>query len=566
MRNIKFKFQQKCRTCSRTDKFKGISVNAFSESQQEPIYLMLVYCTQLQFSPNDVLPQRICQDCLALLDAAYAFWKQSRQRDAYLRDLVLGLIPASVETNRPVPQIPTISPEPVVPVVTAAPPVSKIVPTAAETTLATPQSFWCCFRKCPKVTTNLADMEQHAKRDHFAGRLANEIQRGGAREHVCSVCCAGYDSLGTWEYHRMIQLGTRPKFGVSASATNEKPQDEENEEEQPPKDDFEATETTVVKEEAVLEESAMDFEVSDAADELSTNSTMQFEVIPVKDEPYLSDEEDASLQDALEGGNERFDCPHCGVEILSDVEKQRHLVCECPVLYNKDVRYTCELCKVTSFQKVDDLKKHMQTDCPAQEGGSKVQVVPKQCLNCQKSFYTSEGLERHAVLCTKEKDNVVKLTCLNCGGVFNSRYYFARHIKLRACFRDPNQCKHCSAKFTDQKGLKRHRKVGCSALLNAESNGLKTTCKCEHCGKGFPKKVLVRAHQVVDGCGAEDRASKPAAGKVKCPYCFIQLSRACNLKRHLANFCLVILKKQDQAEAERAAAQDGPLATTSTGT
>lgn len=48
MRNIKFKFQQKCRTCSRTDKFKGISVNAFSESQQEPIYLMLVYCTQLQ--------------------------------------------------------------------------------------------------------------------------------------------------------------------------------------------------------------------------------------------------------------------------------------------------------------------------------------------------------------------------------------------------------------------------------------------------------------------------------------------------------------------------------------
>lgn len=63
-----------------------------------------------------------------------------------------------------------------------------------------------------------------------------------------------------------------------------------------------------------------------------------------------SDKEDASLQDALEGGNERFDCPHCGVEILSDVEKQRHLVCECPVLYNKDVRYTCELCKMKSIK------------------------------------------------------------------------------------------------------------------------------------------------------------------------------------------------------------------------
>lgn len=39
-----------CRTCSRTDNFQAISVDAISQNNGEPVYLMLIYCTQLQVS------------------------------------------------------------------------------------------------------------------------------------------------------------------------------------------------------------------------------------------------------------------------------------------------------------------------------------------------------------------------------------------------------------------------------------------------------------------------------------------------------------------------------------
>lgn len=77
-----------CRTCSRSD-IQGISVDAISENNGEPVYLMLIYCTQLQFSNRDNFPQQICYDCMARLDAAYSFWKQSRQADATLQQQLL---------------------------------------------------------------------------------------------------------------------------------------------------------------------------------------------------------------------------------------------------------------------------------------------------------------------------------------------------------------------------------------------------------------------------------------------------------------------------------------------
>lgn len=95
-----------CRTCSRNDNFQGISVDAISENNQEPVYLMLIYCTQLQFSNRDSFPQQICYDCMTNLDAAYSFWKQCRQADSHLQQqlmFVSGTEPVPADTNTPDP-------------------------------------------------------------------------------------------------------------------------------------------------------------------------------------------------------------------------------------------------------------------------------------------------------------------------------------------------------------------------------------------------------------------------------------------------------------------------------
>ncbi|XP_055641554.1 zinc finger protein 260-like isoform X2 [Toxorhynchites rutilus septentrionalis] len=84
-----------CRICSRADDFRSFVLTTVSQATDVKIDDMLIYCTQLEISPNDGLPKRICADCLTVLNASYAFRKLCYRSDEEFRQLIKNSSPES---------------------------------------------------------------------------------------------------------------------------------------------------------------------------------------------------------------------------------------------------------------------------------------------------------------------------------------------------------------------------------------------------------------------------------------------------------------------------------------
>ncbi|XP_058824610.1 PR domain zinc finger protein 5-like [Topomyia yanbarensis] len=82
-----------CRVCARFDDFRRFSIMTVSQISDVGIDDMLIYCTQLEVSSVDSLPQQICGDCLSALNSAFRFRKLCFHSDTIFRQMLKDTFP-----------------------------------------------------------------------------------------------------------------------------------------------------------------------------------------------------------------------------------------------------------------------------------------------------------------------------------------------------------------------------------------------------------------------------------------------------------------------------------------
>lgn len=494
---------------------------------------MLIYCTQLQFSTNDSLPQQICPDCLTLLEGAFTFWKQCRQTDDNFR---LGL---TTPTTRVV-KIPAI-PEEDDPV-----DAEELEPTEALV------GFHCCLPKCSKVAGSLVELEEHAKQDHWLKRRGFELRRKRNHVHVCSVCLEGFASLGGWEDHQLVLqgLGGERESEKDPGEEGESSDSDEWPEQEAAEGSFEQREMEVdvgdinagkrgrksnpmtggqmlfcngcgyqsnkkynmSRHQHVWGHEGVTSSVSEISSEAppveqpasaANAASIQFVEVPVKLEPPPNDPDGMATEEVVEDEKISQQCAYCGMFFYTKAQKLRHLQFTCTALYKP--------------------KKSNH----------------KQCPDCNKKFNSKHGLARHAVYCTMGAHEKPR-SCPNCERVFNKNSNLKRHISLQNCSKKKFQCEHCRASYSKMSALTRHLNNGCMEQPSDD-------------GDNDEERPLQPppARQQSSGSGRH----------FECPHCFSRFSRRGNLNRHINESCHVMpnkkqKKKKAATETETAAEQD----------
>ncbi|XP_053694849.1 zinc finger protein 431-like [Sabethes cyaneus] len=77
-----------CRVCARSDEFKEFPLETVSQISDVRIDDMLIYCTQLEVTIADNLPQQICAECLTVLNSAFTFRRMCFHSDSSFRKMI----------------------------------------------------------------------------------------------------------------------------------------------------------------------------------------------------------------------------------------------------------------------------------------------------------------------------------------------------------------------------------------------------------------------------------------------------------------------------------------------
>ncbi|XP_065094037.1 zinc finger protein 236-like [Ochlerotatus camptorhynchus] len=185
----------RCRICSRTEPFASVPLSSRPEASQETIFDMLAYCTQLEVSPDDSLPQRICSDCLRNLTGAFEFKRLCHQSDASFRQML-----RQESRDGEPPPTPTKTD-------------SDTCPTLVDgTSTKGPQrtiTYQCCFKRCDRKTTDYVKLREHAKKNHQTRRRGNALRRRQDHHFVCAICMGGFSSRLEWNIHRALLRGVQ---------------------------------------------------------------------------------------------------------------------------------------------------------------------------------------------------------------------------------------------------------------------------------------------------------------------------------------------------------------------
>lgn len=408
-----------CRTCSRSD-IQGISVDAISENTGEPVYLMLIYCTQLQFSNRDNFPQQICYDCMTRLDAAYSFWKQSRQADATLQQQLL----LSSNSER-------------VASTTA-------IEAAAAATIANDALCSPSYPALPpdgQTQIEPDHQEQHqdplplqssSQQDDEANFQAEEV-KVNAQTQVIAIDEEVESEPETVEAAAVEEPPAPPPL-VSIPAGEDSLMEEALRHQQYIIDS--EAESDVIEDDDLepelqrIEERALSkptFKIK-----MNHNRKSNFMVVGklkcniCKATFHTSHHLNRHLQ------MHQIACKDCGKFFASLRSCQRHQKKNCPVLKNVTYKAYCEHCN-RGFTKQSTIKRHQEQVCPVLHPEGSTYINSAQCKYCKKGFSSIQNAERH------QRENCPVLKRPN-----------QSHLHLK------KQCAYCRKRFNTSKEIKRH--------------------------------------------------------------------------------------------------------------
>lgn len=398
-----------CRTCSRSD-IQGISVDAISENNGEPVYLMLIYCTQLQFSNRDNFPQQICYDCMARLDAAFSFWKQSRQADATLQQQLL----LSSDSE---------------PVATT---------TAVDAAVAVVRSP--PYAPPPEGQTQIdPDQEQHeplqqSSQDDEANFQAEEVKVNALAQVIAideevesepeTVEAAAAEeppalpplvSIPTGENSLMEEALRHQQYIIDSEAESDVVEN----------DDLEP-ELQRIEERAAA--------ATKPSHKIKLNHHKKSKVLVVgklkcnvcKATFHTSTHLNRHVQ------SHQTSCEHCGKFFASIRSCTRHQSSNCPVLKNVTYKAYCEHCN-RGFTKPGAIKRHQEQVCPVLHPEGSTYINSAECKYCKRGFSSIQNALRH------QRENCPVLKRPN-----------QSHLHLK------KQCAYCRRRFNTSKEIKRH--------------------------------------------------------------------------------------------------------------
>lgn len=397
-----------CRTCSRSD-IQGISVDAISENNGEPVYLMLIYCTQLQFSNRDHFPQQICYDCMTRLDAAYSFWKQSRQADATLQQqLLLSSDSEPVATTTAIEAATAVA-------VARAP----SYPPEGQTQID------------PDPELQQEPLHHQSSQDDEANFQAEEI-KVNAQAQVIAI-----DE----------EVESEPET-VEAAAAVEPPAP-------PPLVSIPAGENSIVEEALRHQQYIIDSEAeSEFEDDLEPELQRLEEERPASRPTFKIKINRNKTAKLMTVGKLKCNvcranfhtsfhlnrhmqihqttCKHCGKIFASTRSCKRHQKLNCPTLKNVTYKAYCEHCN-RGFTKLSTIKKHQEQVCPVLHPDGSTYINSAQCKYCKKGFSSETNAQRH------QRENCPVLKRPNQSTL---------HLK--------KQCSYCRKRFNTSKEIKRH--------------------------------------------------------------------------------------------------------------
>ncbi|XP_062548830.1 uncharacterized protein LOC134213615 [Armigeres subalbatus] len=202
--------ENNCRICCRTESFDPVWLNSWSESFKETIMDMFTYCTQLEVSSGDKLPQKICNACLKNLSSAFQFRKQCRQSNAIFHDLLRRMesseiphrvAPGESKPNIGIEQVDVSFMEQLQAINT-----DRIEQQSDDEKSDQPEKkplfFMCCFKRCNERTKEYDKLKEHATKCHKARRHGNAMRRQKDHRLICNICLGGFSNRSLWKIHQ----------------------------------------------------------------------------------------------------------------------------------------------------------------------------------------------------------------------------------------------------------------------------------------------------------------------------------------------------------------------------
>lgn len=382
-----------CRTCSRSDNFQTISVDAVSANTGEPVYLMLIYCTQLQITNRDNFPQQICYDCMNRLDAAFAFWKQSRQADATLQQqLVLGSNGVD----------------------------SGAITTTTITTATTNSSYLCEGQTQPLPEDEGSIQVEECKFNPQTQVIAVD-EDGEPDSEVETVL-----EEPPVEEEQVEQVGFEDEALTHQQYIIDSEAESEVEEEQEP-------ETLKVAR-----------SMSKPTFKIKINHTKKSQPVTMGRLKCqlckLTFHTTTHLRRHLKMHASM--CQHCGKTFSSSNARNRHQSLNCSVLKNVSYTTYCEHCH-RGFSNQKTKKKHQARVCPVLHPAGSIHSRSSTCKYCHKGFSSSQNMLRHQrencpvlkrpVIQPPSSSAHITKQCAHCRKRFNTSKEIKRHV--RQCMR-----------------------------------------------------------------------------------------------------------------------------------